>query len=820
MNTPRHTRTWFSILSSFVLLACSISDWVLISNPTQQQVKTLPVAMVTFRVELPEPAIAGSKILLTVLDEVTGLAFNQQRFLMQAEDDRHFFTILPFPLGSIVKYRYSLEKEYLVQEHTSDGRQVRYRLLHVTNPMIVEDIVSRWTDTAFQLPAGRILGNITDQEDGHPIANILVAAGGLQTISSSDGSFILEGLPPGTHHLVVYSMDGAYQTFQQGAVVAGDSATEVHVQLRRADMVTVSFLVTAPENTPSFAPVRLAGNLTQLGNIFGELRGGVNLSARHLPVTTRLADGRYTLTLSLPVGTDIRYKYTLGDGVWNAEHTMDGKFQVRQLIVPDHNIIIEDTIETWLSWGIGAITLHVTVPPQTPPDEDISIQLNPGYGWMEPLPMWSMGSNQWLYTLYSPLESLPSVHYRFCRKDLCGSADESENAGLMATGRTFAPTEQAQVITDFVESWAWYPAPPNTAVVPSVAIQPRPDFMAGLAFQSSYYPAWASDYLPGLESAALIKANWVIFTPTWSVTRLSPPRFESLPAKDVSAPDMISLVQQARSRELNAALFPSLHNQESMADWYLRAPRDYSWWISWFGAYRRFILHHADLASQAGASALILGGIWVAPAVPNGALKDGSSANTPADADAFWRELIQEIRTKYNGILIWALPYPTGMQNIPAFLDQVDRIYLVWSAGIAQDGNTQVEQLSSQFAALLDRDILPLQQRFGKPIILSLAYPSVDGAAAGCLPASDGGCLDVTELDQPAPDQMQLTLDLEEQVQLYNAAFLAIQERSWITGLVSQGFFPFAPLQDKSASVNGKPALGVLWFWYPQLLGR
>jgi hypothetical protein len=49
----------------------------------------------------------------------------------------------------------------------------------------------------------------------------------------------------------------------------------------------------------------------------------------------------------------------------------------------------------------------------------------------------------------------------------------------------------------------------------------------------------------------------------------------------------------------------------------------------------------------------------------------------------------------------------------------------------------------------------------------------------------------------------------------------AIQNRDWISGFFTRGYYPAAPLQDKSASLHGKPAASVLqaWFkaWIPQV---
>jgi hypothetical protein len=43
----------------------------------------------------------------------------------------------------------------------------------------------------------------------------------------------------------------------------------------------------------------------------------------------------------------VRYKYTLGDGFWNAEHKANAEFNVRQLIVPEEDTVINESVETW-----------------------------------------------------------------------------------------------------------------------------------------------------------------------------------------------------------------------------------------------------------------------------------------------------------------------------------------------------------------------------------------------------------------------------------------------------------------------------------------
>ena len=93
------------------------------------------------------------------------------------------------------------------------------------------------------------------------------------------------------------------------------------------------------------------------------------------------------LTISLPIGTYIEYKYTLGDGLWSSEVTTSGAVRLRQVLIPSTDLERNDVVEAWLSPDTNPIQFMVNVPPDTPKNEAISIQFNPGFGWLEPLPM-------------------------------------------------------------------------------------------------------------------------------------------------------------------------------------------------------------------------------------------------------------------------------------------------------------------------------------------------------------------------------------------------------------------------------------------------
>ena len=194
--------------------------------PVVTSMSTPQESEIIFNVEIPKNTPPDQPININLLDEVTGLAINAKTHPMERAEDGFYSITLPFPLGSTVKYRYSRQGEAApVEEHISDGRQLRYRLFHVEGPGEVQDVVTRWTDTQFEGTTGRITGKALDSITCQPIANILIVAGGAQALTASDGSYLLEGLPPGTHNLVAYALDGSYQIFQQGALVEADSTT-------------------------------------------------------------------------------------------------------------------------------------------------------------------------------------------------------------------------------------------------------------------------------------------------------------------------------------------------------------------------------------------------------------------------------------------------------------------------------------------------------------------------------------------------------------------------------------------------------------------
>ena len=794
-----------------------------VPSPTPQ-----PRAQTTFIISIPEPLAVGESLALSILDEVTGLSFNAVNYPMQARDTLTYTATVALPMNAVIKYRYIRQSTRPILEDTALDAPIRYRLYYVAGPGDVQDIVGSWEDKTYARPTGGIQGRVTNMDTGAPIPSLMVTAGGVQSITDSAGRFDLQGLPTGTHNLVVYSLDGTYQPFEQGALVAEKLNTTVDaLKVRASPLVHITFNVTAPNDIQG-APIRIAGNLIELGNTFANMKGGMNTVADRMPVMALQPDGHYQVTINLPVGAYVQYKYTLGDGFWNAEHKATGEFQLREFIVPAQDVVIQDTVATWQAGNSAPILFEASVPSSTQVNDIVYIQFNP-YGWTEPIPMWPLGNNKWAYKLYGPLNMLGTFHYRYCRNGQCGSADDLATAGDSSKGREVATSLISQDIQDTVEKWAWLDhTDPNTLVGSTIPARPA-GFMAGVEFQSTYQPNWSYYNPQAVQNVQALGANWVIFTPSWTFKRISPLEFGTNPGQDPFWLDSAIMVSQARSTNLNVALFPIPRFTTEAGDltidpgqgFWKNAPRDGAWWQTWFDHYRAFAVNYADLATQSGSQAIILGGDWLEPAMPGGLLADGTSSGVPADADARWKAIVAEVRQHFNGKVLWALPYTPGkFQTSLVFLQDTDGVYLLWNAALTTQTGASKTDMAAQAAKLLDNEVSALPQLINKPLIIALAYPSASGTASGCLPAPvpQGGCLDWTTLNQPN-NPGSVSLDLQAQTDIYEVMLNAINTRPWVGGIVTRGYYPPAMLQDKSASVHGKPAADLLWYWFPRLTG-
>jgi len=430
---------------------CSVSPTATTTVPTS----VAPTEVVekhvklTFNVHVPLNTPSDQPIYLYLLDEVTGAAINSVVYQLPATGQDLYSINISVPLDSLVMYRYSNNTNSI--EVDNNGSVVKHRIVDAYQHMVIEDTVVGWNGQEIaQGNVGRLSGTAVDDVN-NPVSGIVVSVAGMEAITDDNGNYLFEFLPIGVHNLVAYSPDGSYQLFQQQAMIGTDLETKASFVMNETQRVQVVFIVSIPDDVLKVIPVRMVGNISQLGGYADVSWDGVGVSARNAPIMTRGTDGKHRIEVTLPVGTEVHYKYTLGDSVWSGEQNQTDRFPIRRLIVPDHDVVVEDTVQTWNNSNFGTVSIITFVPEELQQGE-VWIQYRYGEDWMEPIPMWAIKGGQWFAVLTSPLNEFSNVKYRYCLDGDCDQRPEVNADGYLIQ-RVFELTSEIQNIEDTLIAW-------------------------------------------------------------------------------------------------------------------------------------------------------------------------------------------------------------------------------------------------------------------------------------------------------------------------------------------------------------------------------
>jgi len=794
----------FSFLLS--LVACSLPARILpvLQGFTKGE---MPQAEVLFKVNLQKPLPTDTKLMLEVLDDVTGLYFNATRFELTKDDDLYYSAMILLSVNTEVKYRYVRMNDFTDYEFTSRQEQVRFRVLRVNGPEIILDHISGWINEPYTGPAGRITGQVIDQSNNAPIPNLLVAAGGMQTFTSTDGTFVISGLMPGVHNLVLYSMDGAYDTFQQGALVADGANTPVSVFLTRRPTTEVVFSVEVPKDFTNTEPLRLVSNSLSLGNAYADLSAGSSGSAANYPVLNKSTRNRYSIKLQLPVGYHFRYKYSQGDGLWNSELSDTGKFVIRDRIITE-NMVIRDSIQAFTVEDIAPVTIYLQATSTTPPQESVYIQFNP-FGWTEPIPMVKAGDGKWVFTLKNPLHLLGGVEYRFCLNGDCDLSTDTSGERRIA-----APSTEPQVLLSSVAEWRGNKVSSldTSSLLPLGSIQPRPDFIAGVELTSEYLPGWQAVVEPGLAYSASLGSNWVILSPTWTASQGTTPALENKPGTDLLWSEILAYDKAVTHSGQKTIIYPLVNYAQSQDIFWKEGDHSTDWWLTWFDGYERFVLNNADIAQMLDLEAFIIGDPSLSPSMYNASSSDGDATRIPEEFSNRWSELINKVRLHYSGKLLGVAVVNSQTTWAPEWLNQVDMLFVLLIPEI-ETPDANISDIKREIDDLLVNQVQPIADQFSKPVMIGLAYPSGDVSALNDAFSSPDYVVSPAEaVDYPT--------DFETQAKVYSAAIVSAASNNWISGFISRGYYPYLDLQDASSTVYRKPVADIIWFWYHYLLNK
>ncbi len=376
-------------------------------------------------------------------------------------------------------------------------------------------------------------------------------------------------------------------------------------------------------------------------------------------------------------------------------------------------------------------------------------------------------------------------------------------------------------VEDQVTAWQWQAGNAPSASVTAPEISPRDGFRAGVDLAPAAPPSGVRYQTQAMSDIHALGANSLTLTPTWTLTSNNPlPLMGFDPANGAFDDDLLAAAAEARRQGLAVAVRPSLVPDSGGLDaWWVNAPRDSAWWSVWFESYRSFILSYARLAQAMQADSLVLGGPEAAPALPGGRLPGGNASSAPGDAEACWRALIDDVRGLYSGRVVFEIEDGTELQVPPPFLDAVDAVRVYWHVPLGQGKDLDLPSMQTAAGAALDQ-LIQTPGLAGKPIELSVEYLSIDGGATACAPRADGSCRPASDFVGGADADPDLGIDLGEQALAYNALLLEATQRPVIQGFYARGYNPIVALQDKSASVRGKPARDMIWYWYQRLTGQ
>ncbi|MBL8056804.1 MAG: hypothetical protein JNK29_08905 [Anaerolineales bacterium] len=769
-----------------------------------------PGGLIHFRVRAPASTPAGAGVAVQLLDPLGG---GYTLAPLTSAGDGVWTGSTAATLGRMLRYRYARTGPSTAGEMTPTGQPVSYRLFLAEAPnATADDVIAAWSDAPFAGDQGALTGVVRNSNTGLGVPGVIVSAGGQLTLTAADGAYTLYNIPAGSQRVTIMAPDGALRATQAAANVPPSQVVPLDLAAPDPNAVQITFVVQPPPGLDAAAGLRLVGEVAQLGDTFVPAVHGASTLAARAPVLAPLGDGRFAAIVELYEGTLVRYAYTLGDGYWNSELDAGGARRVREYVVPFGNAIVQDTVASWHAGPSAPVTFEVTTPAATPANDVVAIQFRTS-DWLPPVPMWRAGLNLWRFTLNAPEDFAGSLFYRYCRNYACGAGDEAGGSGALS--RAFTPTLLPQALKDSIGAWRWQsPAAPLALTLPPPV--PHASFAAGLALPEAWEPdaqPFYAELLRGLQAAG---ANSLTVYRRSVLRNAAPPVFADDLALSMPAPELRALTSQARAAGLRTVLHPvtCAYTPYGACEYWSGVAFTPEFWNAWFAAYERHLLTQAEFAAQAGVEVLVVGDFKLRPALPG-------EPEAPADADARWRGLLARVRQRFGGQLAFeVLMGQSVWPNPPAFLDSVDVIRVAWWAALAANNAPTANDLLTNAAGLLDTQLFPVQQRFGKPLTLALNYYAADGAATQCLPRPDGPCHAFWEFNPNAPDLPRYGLDLAEQAEVYNAVLAAVYPRGWVTGVEAAGYNPRVALQDKSLSVRGKPAEGVLAAWFLRFQGR
>jgi hypothetical protein len=800
------------LVGGMLLTACG-------TNPSKQKssnsASAHPDVLASFYVELPEPLAESSSLSIEWVDRLNGHQLSPQYQEMEKVDDRHFQLDVPSKKGSLIQYRYVRTGESNTIEVGPDGKILPSRFFYITDHSRIQDFILGFSLDENPIPAGRIAGTLQLNGSGEAAVDAIVTSAGVSTTSTIDGKFLLEGVPSGVQNVTIFSPAGAFEPFEQQAVIEENNVTPMDIELNPRSLVNVTFIVKAPRETPPQAVIRLFGDNSYMGDSFTGLFGGTSLIKDRGVTLTRQSEREFLAVLQLPVDTELHYMYSMGDTFWNGEINPGGQTIRHTIFVDRQDMTIEDAISSWTTPNYSPVTFKFSPPAGTPETDHIQIQFNT-FGWMEPMDMWPSDDGSYEFILANPLNFSAPVNYRFCRSEMCGTIDPSSGEEHELT---FEANNTEQVLNSIALQWtSWAPLVDPT-IVTTESITPKDaGYRAGIELTDSYRPSWASYIESSIDTISGLNANVIILPVTWTYRSTNPVWLAADLSQDQSNGDIQKLTARAKEKGLRVYLMAQTRFPSTEEDFWNGFHQGQTGWDKWFEAVSSFYHTTALLASNVKADGLIIGDESMSRVIGSAIPVQEVMNSYPENALQRWENIFSDAKIAYSGETWLALNYDETQTDISLPLDKVDGVYLL-NLGKISDSQGDVKTYTDIVAGMLDNNLEPFFTNTGKKAWIGLDFSSIESEYNGCVRFSDN-CLTPSILNFPSPIQPDLAVSLQQQANLYNAAVPEINRRSWVEGISSRRFLTVGSIHDQSSSIRGKPASDIVWYWYASMTGK
>jgi hypothetical protein len=410
--------------------------------------------------------------------------------------------------GAIIRYSYDRHDgtnccdSDVTREALGERFRMQYRFLLAEDGLQrVNDAIGTWNDLREPHIEGKITGRVTDRITGAPIFDADVSISGIHVGTRVDGSYKIEGLPPGEHTVIAHSDTGDFLPAQSVVVIIGNHSEIKDLTVSPTKLVPVTFEVVLPDSTPENAWVKIGGNISSLGARIAHPSRPLSPDNYFLPLLEREGNTAFD-EFMLPEGAVIEYFYTIGPiGVTN-ERGAQGATIVRSFIVGEDGDHRSDKVRFWNNEGWSLVTLTLIPPVNTPEDAKIALNMGPS-SWME-------RRDDGTYTTVlgtGPAGSTMSYRY-LLGDDFHGGADASDAAddGL----RMFTVQDGVSEITDTVTRWRGQRDPSKRRENGSLAVTFRVSVPPETPVDAEIYLIGdRAAVLSGIEMTPLTNNRWI-----------------------------------------------------------------------------------------------------------------------------------------------------------------------------------------------------------------------------------------------------------------------------------------------------------------------